>query len=208
MSRRSPSCPLKAGPVQTPWWEGMSRTARHGSGAAVAQTLLAGAGGTRGDSWGSRGGQWVGEVALPSHLASEPCWFVNLGQRCEIHYIIVSMWAQVSRALASLIAVLQKDGSSSLIWGPAAFIVSPLPVNTTTKTWGLGKQRPTYWPGLTWNKKRKRNSKWQWINLMNTTTLEKAPYSLLYMSTLWTSEPKLTNIHICIFSFEISPSIT
>lgn len=83
----------------------MSRTARHGPCAAVAQTLLARAGRAR----GAKGGERVGQVTLPSHLPPEASGFVNLGVRREIHYVTVSMCAQVCRALSGLVAVLQKN---------------------------------------------------------------------------------------------------
>lgn len=111
----------------------MAGAARYGSCAAVAQTLLAGAGRARGDSRGARGGQGVGEVTLPSDLPSEARRFVNLGQRCEIDYVVVSMRAQVCRALTGLIAVLQKDRGSGLIRSPSSFVVGPFPENTTAK---------------------------------------------------------------------------
>lgn len=133
VSRHGPPRPLEAGPVQATRRKGMSRAAGDGSRAAVAQTLLAGAGGARGDGRRAGGGQRVGEVTLPPHLPPEARGFVHLGQRCEIHYVIVSMRAQVCRALAGLVAVLQQDRGSSLIRSPPSFVIDPLPVNTTAE---------------------------------------------------------------------------
>lgn len=63
------------------------------------------------------------------------------------------MWAQVRRALAGLVAVLQEDRGSSLIRSPPTFIVEPLPVNATAEARGLGEQGPAYRPGLSWKQK-------------------------------------------------------
>lgn len=140
VSSSDPPRPLEGGSGQTIGREGMTRAAGHRSRAAVAQTLLAGAGGGRGDGRGPGGGQRVGQVALPPHLPPKPGGLIDLGQRSKINDVIISMGAQVRRALASLIAVLQKDGSSSFIGGPAAFVVGPLPVNATAEARGLSKQ--------------------------------------------------------------------
>lgn len=122
----------------------MSRAAGHGSCAAVAQTLLAGAGRARGDGRGAGGGQRVGEVALPPDLPPEARGLVNLGQRREIHYVVVSVRAQVRRALPGLIAVLQEDRGPGLVRGPSSFVVDPFPVNPAAEARGLGKQGPTH----------------------------------------------------------------
>jgi len=79
VSHGGPARRLETGPVQAARRKGMSRAAGHGSCAAVAQTLLAGAGGARGDGRGAQGGQRVGLVALPSHLPPEARRFVHLG---------------------------------------------------------------------------------------------------------------------------------
>lgn len=116
----------------------------------MAQALLAGASGTRGgrggrgDGGGAGGGQWVREVTLPSDLPPEARRFVHLSQRGQVHYVIVSVRAQVRRALAGLVAVLQEDGGPSLVWSPSSFIVEPLPVNAAAEAGGLGEQGPTY----------------------------------------------------------------
>lgn len=133
VSRSNPPGPLEAGSVQAPRRKGVSRPAGHGSCAAVAQTLLTRAGGGRRDGRGSGGGQRVGKVALPPHLAPEACGFIHLGQRGEIHDVIVSVRAQVRRALAGLVAVLQQDGGPGLIRGPASLVVGPFPVNPTSE---------------------------------------------------------------------------
>lgn len=120
----------------------------------MAQTLLAGAGGARGargargDGRGAGRGQRVGEVALAPDLPPEARRFVHLGQRREVHDVVVSVRAQVRRALAGLVAVLQEDGGASLVRGPPPFVVDPLPVNTTAEAGGLGEQGPAYRPGL------------------------------------------------------------
>lgn len=87
----------------------MSRAAGHGPRAAVAQALLAGAGGARGDGRRPLGGQRVGQVTLPPDLPPEARQFVHLGQRREIHDVVVAMRAQVCRPLTGLVAVLQED---------------------------------------------------------------------------------------------------
>ena len=155
VSSYSPSRTLEAGPVQAAWWEGVSWAAGHGSRAAVAQTLLTGAGRAWWDGRGSGRGQRVGEVTLPSDLPSEARRFVDLRQRCEIHDVVVSVWTQVCRALAGLVAVLQKDGGSSLIRSPSSFIIGPFPVHTTAQARGLGEQGAANGPGLSWKSKRR-----------------------------------------------------
>lgn len=116
----------------------------------MVQTLLAGAGGGRREGWGARGGQRVGEVALPPHLPPEARGFINLGQRGEIHDVVVSVRAQVRRALAGLIAVLQKDRRPSLIWSPASLVVGPLPVNAAAQARRLREQGAPNRTGGSW----------------------------------------------------------
>lgn len=133
VSRRGPPCRLEAGPGELARREGVTRAAGHGTRAAVAQTLLAGAGGARVDDRRAGGGQRVGEVALPSYLPSEACGFVDLRQRCKIHYVVVSVRAEVRRALARLETVFQQDRSTSLIRSPSSLVVGPLPVDTAAQ---------------------------------------------------------------------------
>lgn len=56
----------------------------------MAQTLVAGAGWARVDDGGARR-QRVGEVALPSDLPPEARGLVDLGQRCEVHYVVIAV---------------------------------------------------------------------------------------------------------------------
>lgn len=118
----------------------MSKTTRHGPRGAVVQTLQTGAGRARGDGRGAGGGQRVGKVTLPSNLPPEPRGLVHLGQRREIHNVIVAVWAQVGRALPGLVAVLQQNGGSGFIRSPSSLIVDPLPENSTAQARGLSKQ--------------------------------------------------------------------
>lgn len=140
VSSSDPPRPLEDGPIQATGGEGMSRAAGHWSCAAVAQTLLAGTGG----GWGHGGGQWVGQVALPPHLTPEARQFIDLGQRRQVHDVVVSVGAEVGRALARLVAVLQKDGSPGLVRSPAAFVVGPFPVDAAAEAGGLGEQGPAH----------------------------------------------------------------
>lgn len=109
MSGDGPSRSLEAGPVQAARRKGVPRAAGNGSRAAVAQTLLAGASGARGDGRGPLGGQRVGHVALSPDLPPEARQFVHLGQRGEVYNVVVAVRAQVRRSLAGLVAVLQED---------------------------------------------------------------------------------------------------
>lgn len=109
MSGDGPSRSLEAGPVQAARRKGVPRAAGNGSRAAVAQTLLAGASGARGDGRGPLGGQRVGHVALSPDLPPEARQFVHLGQGGEVYNVVVAVRAQVRRSLAGLVAVLQED---------------------------------------------------------------------------------------------------
>lgn len=111
----------------------MSGAAGHGPRAAVAQTLLAGAGGARGDGRGPGRGQWVGQVTLPPHLPPEARGLVDLGQRREVHYVVVAVRGQVCRALPGLVAVLQQDRGPGFVRSPSPLVVGPLPVNTAAQ---------------------------------------------------------------------------
>lgn len=128
----------------------MSKTTGHGPRGAVVQTLQTGAGRAGGDGRGARGGQRVGEVTLPSNLPPKTRGFVHLGQRREIHYVVVAVWAQVGRALPGLVAVLQQDGGSGFIRGPSSLIIDPLPENSTAQARGLSKQGTTDRTRLSW----------------------------------------------------------
>lgn len=132
----------------------MSKATGHGPCGAVVQTLQAGAGRARGDGRGARGGQRVGEVALPSNLPPKTRGFVHLGQRREIHDVVVAVCAQVGRALPGLVAVLQQNGGSGLIRSPSSLIIDPLPENSAAQARGLSKQGTADRTCLSWGQKR------------------------------------------------------
>lgn len=132
----------------------MAEAAGHGPRAAVVQTLQAGAGRAGGDGRGAGGGQRVGEVALPAHLPPKPRGLVHLGQRRQIHDVVVAVRAQVGRALPGLVAVLQQDGGPGLVGGPPALVVEPLPENPAAQARGLGKQGAADRARLSWGHKR------------------------------------------------------
>lgn len=90
MSSSRPARDLEARPAKLPRREGVARAAGHGASAAVAQTLLAGAGRARVDDGCTRC-QWVGEVTLPSYLPPVARGLVDLGQRCEVHYVVIAV---------------------------------------------------------------------------------------------------------------------
>lgn len=118
---------LEAGPAAgLPGREGVAGSAGHGSrGAAVTQALLTRASRPRVDDGAC--GQRVRGAGLPPHLPPEARGLVDLGQGGEVHDVVVAVGAQVGRALARLVAVLQQDGGADLVRRPAALVVGPLP---------------------------------------------------------------------------------
>lgn len=132
----------------------MSKTTRHGPRGAVVQALQTGAGRARGDGRGAGGGQRVGEVTLPPDLPPKSRGLVHLGQRREIHDVIVAVRAEVGRALAGLVAVLQQNGGSGFIRSPRSLIVDPLPEDSAAEARGLSKQGTTDRTCLSWWQKR------------------------------------------------------
>lgn len=131
----------------------MPKPTGHGPRGAVVQTLQAGAGRARGDGRGAGGGQGVGEVALPSNLPPKARGLVHLGQRRQIHNVVVAVRAEVGRALPGLVTVLQQNGGPGLIRGPSPLVVDPLPENSAAEARRLSEQGPAHRTCLPWGQK-------------------------------------------------------
>ena len=176
MRRHGPPGPLEAGPVELVGGQGVAGAAGHGPRAAVAQALVAGAGGPRGAGGVSGGGQRVRQAALAPHLPPKAAGLVHLGQRREVHDVVVAVQAEVRRALPGLVAVLQQDGGARLVRRPAALVVGPLPVDAAAQPGGLGEKGAPHRPGFSWREKQyKSGDLWGlWIEkrLCGTITLQ------------------------------------